>query len=167
MALEYPSNQGTGDRRQKNDLGIGSLIDNLENNLNQQTKNDGENATTSYQANIDVMYYTVFCGVSSYFDLNPIETAVLSFVCSFHRNKMYCYASKELMARVARTSSVTVFKALKKLKTRKLIEQVYHNGKVCLLLGPEAIDRWKYVDKIIKAARDEKKKPKNELENIW
>ncbi len=130
-------------------------------------KMENQTPTTGYQANIEEMYYLVYCGVSSYFNLNPIEVVVLSLVCSFHRKGLYCYASKELMAKIARTSSVTVFKALKRLKRDELIVQSYRNGRVCLNLGPEAIDRWKYVDKIINTAKNEKKKPRSMPPNLW
>ncbi|MEI6396594.1 MAG: helix-turn-helix domain-containing protein [Candidatus Taylorbacteria bacterium] len=109
------------------------------------------------------MYYIVYCGVSSYFKLDPIETVVLSFVCSFHRKNKLCYASKDLIAKIAVATPPTVFKALKKLKERGLIVQSTQKGKVCLTLGLEAVDRWKYVDTMINRSKTERHTNKKDM----
>jgi hypothetical protein len=130
-------------------------------------KPETENTNSNYRPNIDAMYYLVFCGVSSYFELNPVETIVLSFVCSFQRKNKYCYATKDLMARIAGTTPATVYKALGRLKNRKLLIQSYRNGKVCLILGPEAMDKWKYIDSFITKTKDGRKVTPKAHNNIW
>ncbi len=117
-----------------------------------------EDVEPTYQADISVMYYIVFCGVSEYFKLTPIEVSVLSFVGSFHRKGLLCYASKKLLARVARTSPPSIFTALKKLKNRGLLQQSFREGRVCLALGQEAIYQLKYVEECIKKRKEETKK---------
>ena len=168
MTQEYPWKKDEGiDEPRKNldDFGIGKAVENVQKRIDQE-ETRADNSSVPYTPNLDAMYYIVLCGFASYFRLNPIETEVLCFVASFHRKGLSCYASKELIAKVARTSSVTVFKTLKNLKERRLIEQHYHEGVIHLKLGPEAVDRWKYHEKLIETSKSERKnlrKPKN----IW
>jgi len=78
--------------------------------------------TQTSNSNINPNYEYFYWGAIRYFDLSGYESLTLFLISGLAKKSKKCYASKKTLAETLNVSQPTIFKAIKKLVNKRLIE---------------------------------------------